>query len=150
MPENLKERIQEDMKDAMRNKETLRLTTIRMLLAAIKQREIDDKIELTDADILKIINKMIKQRQDASEQFIKGDRPELAEKENQEIEILQGYLPEQMSEADIEAVVKKAISETGAASMKDMGKVMGALKSEIEGRADMRLVSGKIKDLLNG
>lgn len=147
---DLKSRIQEDMKDAMRSKETLRLSTIRMLMAAIKQREIDDQTTLGDTEILKVINKMIKQRQDASEQFTKADRTELADKENQEIEILQTYLPEQLSDADIETAIKKAITETGASSMKDMGKVMGILKPNLEGRADMRDVSAKIKALLNG
>lgn len=150
MADDLKTRITNDMKDAMRNKETLRLSTIRMLLAAVKQREIDDKTTLDDAAILKVINKMVKQRQDASEQFTKADRQELADKENEEIKILEDYLPEQLSDADVEAAIKKAIEETGASSMKEMGKVMGILKPQLEGRADMRAVSAKIKDLLNG
>ncbi len=150
MAEDLKARVQNDMKDAMRKKEPLRLSTIRLLLAAIKQREIDEKTILNDAEVTKVVNKMLKQRQDASEQFTKAGRDDLATKENQEIEILKDYLPEQMSDADIEAAIKKAISDTSANTMKDMGKVMGVLKPQLEGRTDMRVVSGKIKDLLNG
>jgi len=147
---DLKARIQQDMKDAMRSKHKLRLSTIRLLLAAIKQREIDDQITLDSQAILKVINKMIKQRQDASEQFSKAGRDELADKERQEIKILEEYLPEQLSETDIEATIQKAINNTGASSMKDMGKVMAELKPQLEGRADMRNVSAKIKALLNG
>ena len=150
MADDLKKRVTEDMKTAMRKKEALRLSTIRLLMAAIKQREIDDQTTLDDAAILKVINKMIKQRQDASEQFANAGRDELAEKEKQEIVILQDYLPEQLSASDIEKAIQKAVKDTGASSMKDMGKVMGALKSQLEGRADMRLVSAKIKALLNG
>lgn len=150
MADTLKTRIQEEMKDAMRKKETLRLSTIRLLMAAIKQREIDEQITLDDANITKVINKMIKQRQDASEQFTKAGRTELADKENQEIKILETYLPEQLSSEKVEAAIQKAIQETGASSMKDMGKVMGLLKPELEGRADMRAVSAKIKERLNG
>jgi len=149
MAEKLKQRVQEDMKDAMRAKETLRLSTIRMLLAAIKQREIDDRTTLNDADITHIINKMIKQGRDAAEQFTAGKRQELADKENEEIKILQAYLPEQLGETEIETAIQKAMSEVGATSMKDMGKVMSTLKSQLEGRADMGAVSSKVKDLLN-
>ena len=149
MPEDLKQHIQNDMKDAMRAKEALKLTTIRMLIAAIKQREIDDRITLNDTAVLAIINKMIKQRRDAAEQFIAGDRQELADKEMLEIIILQTYLPEQMSETDIETAIKQAISNTDANSMKDMGKVMGILKPKLEGRTDMGAVSTKVKALLN-
>ena len=150
MADDLKTRIRENMKDAMRNKETLRLSTIRLLMAAIKQYEIDNKATLDDTGVIKIINKMIKQRQDASEQFTKAARQELADKENQEIEILKDYLPEQLSDADVEAAIQKAIADSGAGSMKEMGKVMGILKPQLEGRTDMRAVSAKIKDLLNG
>jgi len=150
MAEDLKNRVQEDMKDAMRKKETLRLSTIRLLLAAIKQREIDERITLNDTDVLKAINKMIKQRQDASGQFRKGNRDDLADKEDQEIVILKHYLPEQLSDAEVQAAIQKAISDSGANTMKDMGKVMGILKPILEGRADMRNVSAKIKALLNG
>ena len=149
MAEDLKQRIQNDMKDAMRAKEMLRLTTIRMLIAAVKQREIDDQKTLDDPAILNIIKKMIKQRHDSAEQYVAGKRQELADKENQEIDVLQLYLPEQMTHADIEAAVKKVISDTDASSMKDMGKVMAALKSQLEGRADMGTVSTKVKALLD-
>lgn len=150
MANELKQRITNDMKNAMRKKEPLRLSTIRLLLAAIKQREIDDRTTLDDAAILKVINKMIKQRQDAYEQFKSAGRDELANKESEEINILKDYLPEQLSETDIKAAIQKAIKETHAASMKDMGKVMSVLKPQLEGRTDMRDVSAKIKDLLNG
>jgi len=149
MAEDLKQRIQDDMKDAMRAKAALKLTTIRMLIAAIKQREIDERITLDDAAVTKIINKMIKQRRDAAEQFIAGDRQELADKENEEIIFLQVYLPEQLGEAEIEAAIQKVIKDVDASSMKDMGKVMSALKPQLEGRADMGAVSAKIKALLN-
>lgn len=149
MATNLKERIQNDMKDAMRKKETLRLSTIRMLIAAYKQREIDEQKPMEDADILKVINKMVKQRQDSYEQFTKAGRAELAEKEQTEIKILEDYLPEQLSDEEIKAAIQKAISDTGASDMKDMGKVMGVLKPVLEGRADMKNVSARIKALLN-
>jgi len=149
MADDLKQRIQEDMKDAMRAKDSLKLTTIRMLIAAYKQREIDDRITIDNPGILKIINKMIKQRHDAAEQFIAGNRQELADKENLEIAILQAYLPEQLGEEDIETIIQKVISDVGATSMKDMGKVMGAVKPQLEGRADMGAVSAKIKARLN-
>ncbi len=149
MAEDLKQRIQEDMKNAMRAREQLKLTTIRMLIAAVKQREIDDRTTLDDPSIINIINKMIKQRHDAAEQFSAAKRQELADKEIQEIDVLQAYLPEQLSEADIEAAIQKVITDIGATSMKDMGKVMGALKSQLEGRADMGAVGAKVKALLN-
>jgi uncharacterized protein len=150
MADDLKQQIQENMKDAMRKKDTLRLSTIRMLMAAIKQREIDEQITLNDADILKIINKMTKQRQDAAEQFSKAGRDELADKEIKEIAILEDYLPEQLSTEAVKTAIQTVIKETGASSMKDMGKVMAALKPTLEGRADMRAVSVIIKDILKG
>lgn len=150
MADTLKVQIQEDMKTAMRSKDALRLSTIRMLMAAIKQREIDEQITLNDPEVLKVINKMIKQRQEASEQFRQAGRDGLAEKENDEIKILETYLPEQLSPNTIATLIEKAIQETGAADMKDMGKVMAQVKPALEGRADMREVSAKIKALLNG
>lgn len=146
---DLKAQIQEDMKSAMRTKDSVRLGTIRMLLAAIKQREIDDRITFDDAGILKVINKQIKQRRDSIQQFKDANRSELAEKEEQELEVLMTYLPEQLDEAALKALVEKAIADSGAASMKDMGKVMGLLKPQIEGKADMGQVSKLIKSLLN-
>lgn len=147
---SLKEQITNDMKDAMRAKDTERLVTIRMLLAAIKQREIDERIELDDTATLTIVNKMIKQRRDSITQFEAADRPELAAKEAQEITVLEVYLPAQLSEDEITQAIEKAIADTGATTMKDMGKIMGILKSQLTGRADMGKVSAKIKSILAG
>ncbi len=149
MAETLKKKLQEDMKDALRNKDSVRLSAIRLLLADIKKREIDDQIALDDTALLKLISKKIKKCQDASEQFTKASRTELADKENQEIAVLKHYLPEPLSAEAIEIAIKKAIEETNADSIKDMGKLMGHLKPQLEGRADMRIVSMKIKELLN-
>ena len=145
---DLKQQISEDMKNAMRAKEKMRLGTIRMLIAAIKQREIDERITMTDADVLSTINKMIKQRRESLEQYKNAERHDLAEKEQNEIDILETYLPQQLSETEIQNAVKKAIADTGASSMKDMGKLMGALKDELQGKADMSLVSKLVKDAL--
>lgn len=141
--------LKDDMKSAMRAKETFRLGVIRMVLAAVKQREVDERIELDEAATLAIVEKMIKQRKDAVEQFTKGDRPDLAEKESAEIAVLEGYLPQAMSEADIQALVEKAVGDTGASSMKDMGKVMGIVKSNATGRLDMGLASKLVKARLS-
>lgn len=154
--EDLKKQIQNDMVAAMRSKEKERLGTIRMLLAAIKQLEIDNKKTLDDNDVLKVVEKMIKQRRDSIKQYEAGNRPELAKKEHQEIDILQVYMPEQMSEADVKAAIEAdvkaaidaAIKDTGATTMKDMGKVMGVLKDKLQGRADMGTVSSIIKERL--
>jgi uncharacterized protein YqeY len=142
---SLKERITQDMKDAMRSGEKERLGIIRMLQAAIKQREVDERIALDDSQVLAVIEKMIKQRKEAIAQFEAGGRADLAEKEGAEIKLLQGYLPEQLSQADLEALVAAAVAETGAASVKDMGKVMGLVKARAAGRADMGAVSALIK-----
>lgn len=144
----LKEHITEDMKTAMRAKEALRLGTIRMLLAAIKQREVDERIELTDADVLAIINKMIKQRRESIVQFRAAERAELAEKEEQEIVWLTQYLPEQLSETDIDALIQDAIQSTAAKTIKEMGAVMAIIRPKAQGRADMAKVSEKIKEQL--
>jgi uncharacterized protein YqeY len=141
----LKAKITDDMKAAMRAHEAARLSTIRMLLAAIKQREVDERIELTDADVLSIIDKMIKQRRDSVSQFEAGKREDLAAAERAEIVVLQGYMPAQLSEAEIDALIAEAIAATGAAGMAGMGKVMGMLKPKLAGRADMGAVSAKIK-----
>ena len=146
---DLKDQIQADMKDAMRARDQARLGTIRLVMAAIKQREIDEQITLDDAAVLTVINKMIKQRRDAISQFEQGGRSDLAEKEQLEIETLQDYLPEQLSEAEIEQAVQAAIQATSASSVKDMGKVMGILKEQLAGKADMGMVSGKVKSLLS-
>ncbi len=144
----LKERITEDMKTAMRAGEKDRLGTIRMLQAAIKQREVDERIVLDDPQVLTVIEKMVKQRKESIAQFEQGGRADLAAKEQAEIEQLQAYLPAQLSEAEVEALIREAIAATGAASIKDMGKVMGVVKAKAAGRADMGAVSAKIKAAL--
>ena len=144
----LKERITEDMKAAMRAADKERLGTIRMLQAAIKQREVDERITLDDAQVLSVIEKMLKQRKESITQFEQGGRADLAAKERAEIEQLQGYLPAQLSEAEVDALIREAIASTGAASIKDMGKVMGAVKAKAAGRADMGAVSARIKAAL--
>jgi uncharacterized protein len=144
----LKERITEDMKAAMRAADRERLGTIRMLQAAIKQREVDERITLDDAQVLAVIEKMVKQRRESVAQFEQGGRLDLAAKEKAEIEQLQAYLPTQLSDEEVEALVREAIATTGATSVKDMGKVMGLVKSRAAGRADMGAVSARIKAAL--
>ena len=144
----LKERITEDMKSAMRAGEKARLSTIRLALASIKQREVDERISLDDGQVLAVLEKMIKQRREAITQFQSGGRADLVDKESAEILVLQGYLPAQLSDAEIDALIAEAIAATGAASIKDMGKVMGAVKPKVQGRADMGAVSARIKQKL--
>ncbi|WP_275096316.1 GatB/YqeY domain-containing protein [Sedimenticola hydrogenitrophicus] len=144
----LKQRIQDDMKSAMKGGDKPRLGVIRLLMAAIKQREVDERIELDDAQILAVLDKMVKQRRDSINQYEQAGRPELAEQEAFEITVLQGYLPEALSEAEIAAMIREAIQATGAESVRDMGKVMGQLKPKMQGRADMGAVSALIKQLL--
>ncbi|MBK9673857.1 MAG: GatB/YqeY domain-containing protein [Betaproteobacteria bacterium] len=146
----LKARITEDMKDAMRAKDSARLSTIRMLLAAIKQREVDERIELTDADVLGVIDKMLKQRRDSIAQFEAGKREDLAAIERAEVAVLQAYLPQQLTAAEIDTLIAEAIAATGAAGLAGMGKVMAALKPKLAGRADMGAVSARIKARLAG
>ena len=146
----LKERITEDMKSAMRASDKERLSTIRMVQAAIKQREVDERIALDDAQVLAVLEKMVKQRRESIAAFEQGGRADLADKEKAEIQILAAYLPEQLTEAEVDALIQSAIAETGAASMKDMGKVMGAVKAKAAGRADMGAVSARIKAALGG
>ncbi len=146
----LRERITEDMKTAMRAGDKDRLGLIRMLQAAIKQREVDERIQLDDAQTLSVIEKMIKQRKESVAQFQSGGREDLVAKENAEIAVLQGYLPAQLSEAELDAIVKDAIASTGAASVKDMGKVMAIVKQKAAGRADMGAVGARIKAALGG
>lgn len=146
----LKERITEDMKAAMRASDKERLSTIRMAQAAIKQREVDERITLDDAQVIAVLEKMIKQRRESVVQFEQGGRTDLADKEKAEIALLQAYLPAQLSDAEIDAIIRDAIASTGAASMKDMGKVMGAVKARAAGRADMGAVSARIKAALGG
>lgn len=147
---SLKERITEDMKQAMRAKEAARLSTIRLLLAAIKQREVDERITLDDNQILAVLEKLVKQRRESIVQFEKGGRPDLVQAEQNELAVLQTYLPAQMSEADIAAAVEEALTQTGAQAPSDMGKVMGVLKPKLAGKADMGKVSALIKAKLSG
>ena len=134
----------------MRAKEAARLSTIRLLLAAIKQREVDERIELDDAQVLSVIEKMIKQRRESIAQYEKAARKDLADVEKAEIEVLSGYMPAQLSDADVQKEVQAAIAETGASGVKDMGKVMAALKGKLAGKADMGKVSGLVKAKLSG
>ena len=147
---SLREKISQDMKDAMRAKDEARLVAIRMVWAAIQRREVDERITLDDAQILAVIEKMVRQSRDAVEQFLKGNRPDLAEKENRDIAIMQAYLPAQASDAEVAKLIDEAIAATGAASIKDMGKVVGVLKPKLQGRADMGKVSGLVKARLGG
>jgi uncharacterized protein YqeY len=144
----LKERITEDMKTAMRAGDKERLGTVRMLLAAIKQREVDERISLDDGQVLAVIEKMIKQRREAISQFASGGRSDLVAKETAEIGVLQAYLPTQLTAAEIDALITEAIAATGAASIKDMGKVMGFVKPKAQGRTDMGALSARIKQKL--
>lgn len=142
---SLLDQLKTAQKEAMRNKDKLSLGTIRMALAAVKQREVDERIELNDADVLAILTKMVKQRQESITQFEKGGRSDLAEQEQREIDVIKGFLPEQLSEQEVQQIIDDAISQTGAQSMQDMGKVMGAIKAKLQGRADMGKASGLIK-----
>jgi hypothetical protein len=146
----LKERIQEDMKAAMRARDQARLSAVRLLLAAMKQKEVDERIELADADVLGIIEKMVKQRRESIAQYEKASRQDLADQEKFEIGVLQAYLPQQMGEAEIAQAIAAAVAESGASGVKDMGKVMGLLKPRLAGRADMGKVSGLVKAKLGG
>ncbi len=145
---DLKQRINDNVKDAMRAKEKERLKTLRLITAAIKQIEVDKRIELDDDAVIAVLEKMLKQRKDSIEAFEKADRNELADIEKAEMLIIKEYMPEQMSDAEVDALIDDAIASTGAASMKDMGKVMGMLKAPLAGKADMGAVSGKIKSRL--
>jgi uncharacterized protein len=144
----LRERITEDMKSAMRAGEKERLATIRLALAAIKQREVDERITLDDAQVLSVLGKMIKQRRESVTQFASGGRADLVAKENAEIALLQTYLPAQMSPAEIDALIAEAIAVTGAASVREMGKVMAVVKPKAQGRVDMGVLSARIKQKL--
>jgi uncharacterized protein YqeY len=146
----LKDRITEEMKNAMRAGEKERLATIRLILSAIKQREVDERIQLDDSQVLAVVEKMVKQRKESIAQFEAGGRADLVAKEQAEMAVLQTYLPAQMSEAEIDALIAEAVASTGAASIKDMGKVMAAVKAKAQGRADMGAVSARIKQKLSG
>jgi hypothetical protein len=142
---SLKQKISEDMKTAMRARDTARLGAIRLLLAAMKQREVDERIELTDADVISIIDKMIKQRRDSISQFETAGRQDLADAEKFEISVLQSYMPQPMSDAEVAAAVAEAIVSSGAKSPQEMGKVIALLKPKLAGRADMGKVSAQVK-----
>ncbi|MEJ2567111.1 MAG: GatB/YqeY domain-containing protein [Gammaproteobacteria bacterium] len=147
--EGLKQRIESDMKEAMRAKDKDRLGTIRLVLAAIKQREVDERITLADTDILAVLDKMVKQRRDSIAQFQQAGRQELADKEAAEVKVIQEYLPAALSEDEVDTLIAEAIATSGAASPQDIGKIMALLKPQLQGRADMGLVSRKVKEKLS-
>jgi hypothetical protein len=147
---SLKDAINNDLKQAMRDKAELRVGTLRLLTAAIKQREVDERVVLDDARIVGVVEKLIKQSRESIEQYTKGNRPDLAVKEEADIAIWQAYMPQALGEPEIDALIAEAIAATGAASIKDMGKVMGVLKPKLAGRADMGAVGAKIKAKLGG
>ncbi len=146
----LKTRIQEEMKDALREGDRRRLSVIRLILAAVKQREIDDQIELDDAGVLGVLQKMTKQRRDSIDQYRAAEREDLADQERYEVDVIATYLPAQLDAAAVAEAIDAVVAETGAASMRDMGKVMGLLKGRLEGRADMGAVSAAVKARLGG
>jgi len=145
---SLKDRITQDVKDAMRAKDKPRLATLRLITAAIKQREVDERIELDDTQVTLVLDKMVKQRRESIVQFEKAGRDDLITIENNELEIITPYLPEQLGEDEIIALIDAALEQTGASSIKDMGKVMGQLKPQLQGKADMGAVSALIKSRL--
>jgi uncharacterized protein YqeY len=147
---SLRQQITEDMKAAMRAKEAQRLGAIRLLLAAMKQREVDERIELSDEQVVTVIEKMLKQRRDSITQYEAAGRQDLADNEKYEVSVLQGYMPQALSEAEIEVLVSAAVASSGAAGVKDMGKVMAVVKPQMAGRADMGKVSALIKSKLGG
>jgi uncharacterized protein YqeY len=146
---SLRDRINDDVKTAMRNKESDKLTALRMLTAALKQKEVDERIELTDAHVLALVEKLIKQRKDSITAYEQGGRPDLAAKEKFELDLLAVYLPEQMGEAEVEAAVAAAVAQAGASGPQDMGKVMAIVKPALAGKADMGMVSAKVKAALS-
>ena len=147
---SLKDQITEDMKTAMRAKDSERLGTIRLLLSACKQKEVDERVVLDDAMVIAIVDKLIKQRKDSIEAFVKAERQDLADKESAEMKVLQGYLPERMSADEVLAEVKAIVAELGASGPGDMGKVMGAVKAKLAGKAEMGTVSAAVKAALAG
>lgn len=146
---SVKQRIQDDVKTAMRGKDKERVSTLRMILAAIKQKEIDENIELDDVQTLAVLDKMVKQHRDSIAQFQQGGRADLVDKETRELAIVQSYLPTPLTDAEINALLHQAIQETGAKSIQDMGKVMAVLKPKVQGRADMGRISGLVKGKLS-
>ena len=147
---SLKDDIKADMKEAMKAKDSARLGSIRLLQAAIQRKEVDERIELDDAQVLAVVEKLVKQSRDAIGQFEQAGRQELADKELADVAVWEKYLPEQLSDEEIDALVKEALAQSGASSMKDMGKVMGMLKPKLQGKADMGKVSARIKAALSG
>ena len=146
---SLKNRILDDVKTAMRARDKSRLSVLRLITAAIKQIEVDQRIEMDDPAVLQVLDKMVKQRRESLEQFEKAGRDDLATQEQFELDILKDYLPEQLSEAEISALIAQAISDTGASSMRDMGAVMGLLREKVQGRADMKSVSNAVRASLS-
>ena len=146
---SLREQITADMKEAMRARDTARLEAVRLLRAAIQRREVDEQIELTDDEVLSVIQKMIKQGRDSIEQFEKGDRHDLVEKETAMLAVLEPYLPDALSDEDLAALIAEALTHTNAASMRDMGQVMGWLKTKLQGKTDMAAVSAVVRQKLN-
>ncbi|MBK7541900.1 MAG: GatB/YqeY domain-containing protein [Candidatus Competibacteraceae bacterium] len=147
---SLKDRIQDDMKNAMRAKEKERLGAIRLILAAVKQREVDERIELNDSQVFGVLEKMLKQRRESLAQFQNAGRADLAAQENFEIDLIQSYLPAPLAEADLDALIADAIAATGAQSVRDMGKVMALIKDQAQGRADLAAVSARVKARFDG
>jgi len=145
---SLKDQIQTDLKNSMRAADKARVRVLRMITAAIKQREVDERIELDDNQTLAVLEKMLKQRKDAAKQYQAAERIDLAEVEQAEISVIADFMPEALSEAEVAELIKDAIAETGAQSIKDMGKVMGVIKPQVQGRADMGTVSSKVRELL--
>lgn len=146
----LKDRIREDMKAAMKGGDKARLGVIRLIMAAIKQREVDERIELDNNEVIAVLDKMLKQRRESIKQYRAADRADLAEIEEAEVLVIQDFLPQALSEQEIDAMIQEAVGQSGAESVKDMGKVMGLLKAKMQGRADMSVVSAKIKAVLAG
>ena len=146
---SLKERITEDMKAAMRAAERERLSAIRLILAAIKQREVDERVVLDDTQVIAVLEKMVKQRRESITQFERGGRADLVAKETAELGVLKGYLPSELSDAEVAALIDEAIRSTAAESIKDMGKVMGVVRQKVQGRADLAAVSARIKERLS-
>ena len=145
----LKQRINDDVKTSMRNQDRERVATLRMIMAAIKQKEVDERIELDDSQVLAVLDKMAKQHRDSIEQFSQAGRDDLVEKENTELQVVLEFMPAQLTEGELEQMIQEAIDETGAAGMKDMGKVMGLLKPRVQGKADMGKVSSMVKQKLS-
>lgn len=145
---SLKEKIKDDIKQAMRDKNVSRLSTLRMLSAAIQRREVDERIQLDDAQVMAVLEKQVKQGRESIEQYVKGGRQDLADKESGEIAVYQSYLPQPLSETEVDKLIAEAVATTGASSVKDMGKVMGWLKPKLQGRADMGQIGGKVKQKL--